>query len=588
VVFFTPLEAVTQSFHKSLCERPKKKPFYATTYIPKYSRFGRLGLLEFIPRITDLWKTRRSEILETAQNIYQLMENEFPAPTGESIDKSVLHTAYVQLLNSFDEVHGGFSTAPKFPTSHHLTFLLRYYNRTQNEKALQMVEKTLVAMRLGGIYDQIGFGFHRYSTDAMWFLPHFEKMLYDQAMLAIAYLEGYQVTKKEFYKNVAKEIFQWVIKNMQSEEGGFFSALDADSEGEEGKFYLWSEEEIQKVLDANEGKLAIEVFGLKEKGMNVLYLKETFPEIALKLNMEEEDFRACFEQIRIKLLDIREKRIHPHCDDKILTDWNGLMIAALSKGAQVLGDVEYAESAEKAALFILSKMHHPEEGLFHTYCNNKAKVRAFLDDYAFFIWGLIELYQATFKSQYLKTALDLNQKLLMEFWDEDHGGFYFTSRNPEHIAIRNKEVFDGPVPSGNSIALLNLVRLGRITGDSELHVKADKMLQAFSGTVRAFPSAYTQFLNAVDFALTPSCELVVTGNPTSEDTRVMLKALVTSFMPNLTILFVPTGNGDAGILDLVPFLQNLNVLDSKATAYVCRDYKCATPTTEVNRMLELL
>lgn len=577
----------------------EKKPFYATTYIPKQSRFGRLGMLEFVPKIRKLWETRRDEILKSAQDITELMQKEEQVSVGESISESTLHIAFTQLSRLFDEKHGGFGSAPKFPTPHHLTFLLRYYRRTGYKRALEMVEKTLSAMRLGGIYDHIGFGFHRYSTDAMWFLPHFEKMLYDQAMLAMAYLECYQVTGDRTYEATSKEIFEWVIGSMQSQEGGFYSALDADSEGEEGKFYVWREEEVRQILDSDDARLAIKVLNVKESGnyveetgghtgTNVLYLEETLSEIASELGMEEYELQTHIEQIRVKLLGAREKRIHPHCDDKILTDWNGLMIAALAKGTQVLGNVKYAEAAENAVRFILSKMRHPAGGLYHSYRDGEAKVMAFLDDYAFLIWGLIELYEATFAHEYLEEALELNSILLDEFWDEDHYGFFFTGSSSEHVIVRRKEVYDGAVPSGNSVALLNLLRLGRITGNPDLEARSDKMMRAFFQTITASPVSYTQFLNAVDFALTPSCEVVITGDSRTEDTKTMLRALRQPFIPNKVMLFVPAEDGASSVRNLAAFTRNLEPLDGKATAYVCKNYNCALPTTEIKKTLELL
>lgn len=578
---------------------PDKKPFYATTYIPKETRFGRLGMLDFIPKIKELWETRRKDILESAQNIVQVMQSGEEMEMDEGIDERVFDRAFAQLSSAFDMTNGGFGRAPKFPTPHHLTFLLRYRNRTGNAHALQMAEKTLQAMRLGGIYDHIGFGFHRYSTDAWWFLPHFEKMLYDQAMIAMAYLECYQVTGSKVYEKTAREVFHWVIGNMQSEEGGFFSALDADSEGEEGKFYVWSAKEIRQVLDEDDAELAIRVFNIKEDGnyveetgrhtgMNVLYLEKPLDEIACELDMAEEELVIRLGSIRAKLLRVRENRIHPHCDDKILTDWNGLMIAALAKGAQVLGDVKYAESAEKAVSFILAKMQTPSGSLYHTYRDGEAKVNAFLDDYTFLIWGLIELYEATFEPKYLQKALEFNNILLDEFWDEDHYGFFFTGTNSEHVIVRRKEVYDGAYPSGNSIALLNLLRLGRITGHPDFEVKADNMIRAFSGTIKASPISYTQFLNALDFALSPSCEVVIIGNSKSKDTERMFDALRKPFVPNKIVVFVPADNGASTILDLAQFAQNLKPLDGKATAYVCRNYTCSLPATETDTMLDLL
>jgi uncharacterized protein YyaL (SSP411 family) len=388
---------------------PDQKPFFAGTYIPKENRFGRLGMLELIPRIKELWATRRSDVLRSADEITHALKRTPRGASDQDPDASVLDVAFRQLGLSFDPHRGGFGGAPKFPTPHNLTFLLRHWSRTKDPRALTMVEKTLEAMRHGGVYDQIGFGFHRYSTDDRWLVPHFEKMLYDQALLAIAYLEAHQATGKSVYADTVREVFTYVLRDMTDPCGGFHSAEDADSEGEEGRFYLWTEAEIRQVLSKDEADLAIKVFGVEPEGnfvdpvggpsggKNIVYLAAPPTEPGAKDRLEA---------VRQKLLAHRATRRRPHKDDKILTDWNGLMIAALAKGAQVLDEPRYAQAASRAADFILNTLRTPEGRLLHRYRDGQAGIAAHLDDYAFFVWGLIDLYEATFDTDRKSTRLN--------------------------------------------------------------------------------------------------------------------------------------------------------------------------------------
>jgi hypothetical protein len=435
---------------------PDKKPFFAATYLPKASRMGMTGLLELIPRISQVWKLRQEEIIQSSQQIVSSLKELARTPPGETLGQESLDAAFQELQDHYDQEHGGFGHAPKFPTPHHLLFLLRYWKRTRNAKVLAMVEKTLLAMRLGGIFDHIGWGFHRYSTDESWQVPHFEKMLYDQALLALAYTETYQATRNEAYQKTAREIFDYVLQEMKSEEGGFFSAEDADSEGEEGKFYLWSWEEISHILKKEEADLASQVFNIKKKGTNILYLRKPISDLAAGLNRNPGELFKAIENIRAKLLAGREEKTRPLKDDKILTDWNGLMIASLSKAAQAFEEAEYIRAAREAADFILEHLS-PEEGkLWHCYREGKAGIEGFLNDYAFLIWGLLELYETSFDTSYLEQAFRLNRHLLSHFWDEREGGFYFTSASAESLFLRHKEIYDGAIPSGNSVAMLNL------------------------------------------------------------------------------------------------------------------------------------
>ncbi len=577
---------------------PDRKPFFAGTYFPRESQFGRLGMLDLVPRLAEAWKTKRQEINESADQIASAIGRATPKATGQTLTSDTLTAAYRQLSGNFDSERGGFGHAPKFPSPHQFSFLLRYGRRSEDPRAAEMVEKTLSAMRRGGIFDHVGFGFHRYSTDADWLVPHFEKMLYDQAMLGIAYSEAHQATGKREYAETAGEIFTYVLRDMTSPEGGFYSAEDADSEGVEGKFYLWTPGEILKILGREEGELFNKVYNVKEGGNfhdeaggektggNILHLEKPPGEIAEQLKLNEADLRKRLETSREKLFAVREKRIHPLKDDKILTDWNGLMIAALAKGSQATGNPEFAKAAARAADFLLSKLRDDKGRLLHRYRQGSAAIPAHLDDYAFLIWGLLELYEATFEVKYLQSALDLNQTLIKHFRDAENGGFFLTADDSEKLLVRSKEVNDGAIPSGNSVAALNLLRIGRITGDAEMEKKAAAIFSAFSAYVGRYPAGACQLMCALDFALGPSYEIVIAGKPGAEDAQTMLKALRSKFAPNKIVLFRADGDKDPAIARIAPFTKDQTALGGKATAYVCQNYACKAPTTDIGAMLE--
>ena len=579
---------------------PDKKPFSARTYIPRESRHGREGMLDLIPRIKEEWDTQHADILKSADQITASLNQLSQGSTGDELDKSTLKTAYEQLSSRFSEQYGGFGNAPKFPSPQNLLFLLRYWQSTNDEKALRMVVKTLQSMQEGGIYDHIGFGFHRYSTDSHWLVPHFEKMLYDQAMLAMAYIEAYQATGKKELRETAKKIFTYVLRDMTDPKGGFYSAEDADSEGVEGKFYVWTEDEIRKVLKGEEADLIINVYNIdktgnfrdeasgENTGANILHLEKTLTEVAFKNKTSVDELKERVEAARQKLFTARNKRIHPHKDDKILTDWNGLMIAALAKGAQVCNEPEYADAARRAADFILTDMRRPDGRILHRYRDGHAAILANVDDYAFLIWGLLELYETIFDVHYLQTALDLNNEMIKYFWDEQNGGFYFTADDAEELIVRQKDIYDGAIPSGNSVAVLNLFRLARITANSDLEDKANKIMLAFSKDVKSVPSGYTQMMVGLDFGIGPSYEIVIVGNPEAKDTKEMLNSLRKHFVPNKVVLLRPSDQEEPDIIRLAKFTEYQSSFDGKATAYVCLDYACKMPTTDTEEMLKLL
>ncbi len=577
---------------------PDKKPFFAATYIPKTSRYGRAGMMDLIPRVEQVWKTRQQEVLESAAGMTQALHHLEENPAFKELNHHTLAKAFEELSKRFDRTHGGFSSAPKFPTPHNLSFLLRYWKRTGNTEALHMVEKTLQELRWGGVFDQIGYGFHRYSTDKEWLVPHFEKMLYDQAMLATVYLETYQATGNALYRDVAREIFTYVMRDMRSPEGGFYSAEDADSEGVEGKFYLWAEEELREILSKQEADLLIKAFNVEKRGnfaeettgkltgANILYPGKD--PAGIETELTPPDFERVLESARKKLFEAREKRVHPYKDDKILTDWNGLLIAALARGGRILGEEQYTLAALDAARFVLDRMRTPEGRLLHRYREGDAAITANTDDYAFFIWGLMELYQATFDAAHLQTALSLSEYLISHYWDHQGGGLFFTPDDGEDLIVRKKEIYDGATPSGNSVAAHNFLRLARLTGNTEYEDKAREILKSFSEQVDEFPSGYTQFLCSLDFALGPCFEVVVAGPCEGPDVKKMLNALNSRFIPNHVAVFRPSDKDSSAIDGVAGFIKDHAAREGKATAYVCSNNACKEPTTDVGEMLALM
>jgi uncharacterized protein YyaL (SSP411 family) len=601
-VYMTICQVMTGSggWPLTIIMTPERKPFFAATYIPRENRFGRIGMKQLIPRIRELWEYHRGDALTSADKVTSILEKASIELEGEELKEDTLESAHGQLSRNFDVKYGGFSNAPKFPSPHNLMFLLRYWRRTGDKRALMMVEMTLQNMRRGGIYDHVGFGFHRYSTDLRWLVPHFEKMLYDQALLAMAYIEAYQATGKKQYGETAREIFTYVLRDMNAPEGGFYSAEDADSEGEEGRFYLWTEKEIRGILPAEEADLVIRILSMQQggnfkqeatgikTGENIPHRTGPFSALAQDLGMVPEELKECLEIAREKLFAVRESRVHPHKDDKILTDWNGLMIAALAKGAQAFRDPLYVDAAKRAVEFILEKMRDPNGRLYHRYRDAEAAIPAFLDDYAFLIWGLMELYEATFEPGYLRRAIEFNDCMITHFWDSGTGGFYFCADDADTILVRKKEIYDGAIPSGNSIAALNLLRLSRLTGSPEYEEMAIRLVRAFSKMISEAPAAYCQCMVALDFALGPTSEVVIVGNPGSGDTMTMIQTLQGSFTPHKVMMFRSAEERDPEITQLAAFTRDLRSIGGKATAYVCKGFRCDLPTTEAQQMLALL
>lgn len=558
---------------------PDKKPFYAGTYFPKNDRMGLPGLPTVLDNIAEAWKNNKSKLIQSGKNMVNILNKTAEQP-GEIFGETI-HEAYKSLKNNFDSVHGGFGHAPKFPSPHNLYFLLRYWYACNENHALYMVEKTLGSMYRGGIFDHIGYGFSRYSTDYMWLVPHFEKMLYDNALLALAYVETYQITRKKLYSDAAHQIFEYILRDMTSPEGGFYSAEDADSEGVEGKFYLWTPNEVNKVLGNSDGTRFCAHFDITDKGN---FEGKNIPNLINNSEWKKE--RDFIDNCRKRLFNYREQRVHPYKDDKILTAWNGLMIAALAVGGRILESKKYTEAAEKSAQFILSNLVRGDGRVMARFRNGESAYPAYVDDYAFLTWGLIELYETTYKPEILENALRLNNDMTELFRDNDKGGLFIYGNDSEQLIARPKEVYDGATPSGNSVASSNFIKLARLTGRSELEDLAEKQFKAFGARIEQYPAGHTFMLTALLFSLSKSKETVITSDTDAHDTDPMLKAVNEEFRPfNLTVYF---SNNYAGLNKIMPFISDYKTIQGKTTAYVCENFTCRSPVTDVDRFREML
>ena len=589
-VYMTVCQAMTGGggWPLTIVMTPAKEPFFAGTYFPKDKRGGRSGLFQILPMITDAWTSKRQDIMTSVGQVKNYLDQLNSKPAGNDFSTELINGAYDQFRNGFDEEYGGFFNAPKFPSPHNLIFLMRYHHSFDNKIALEMATKTLKQMRLGGIYDHIGFGFHRYSTDRHWLVPHFEKMLYDQAMIAMAYTEAYHITGEDIFAQTANEIFTYVLRDMTASEGGFFSAEDADSEGEEGKFYIWTEQEIKDVLGENYGKEFNDIFSITTPGN----YKDESSGKQTRLNIPHlknynSNGNSDLDSAREKLFNIREKRIHPLKDDKILTDWNGLMIAALAKAAIVLNEPGYLDAAEKAAKFVLDSISKGER-LLKRYRNGVAALDAHLDDYAFMAWGLLELYEATFLTKYLSQALDLMNIMVEDFWDDKNGGFFLGSDQSEKLIVRSKTAYDGAIPSGNSVAVMNMVKLTRITGNTKWAELAEKTMRAFSEDVNRMPTGYTLMLTGFMFDTQNSKEIVIVGDSRNRNTIKFIQTIRTSYAPHKVLLFKDTSVSENRLEKLANWTSTQNSINGKPTAYVCKNFACNQPTSDIKTALSFI
>ncbi len=557
---------------------PEKEPFFAATYLPKQSRQNRIGMLDLVPQIEQAWKNRRGEIKKSTGKILEHFSQTLElSKQGGKLEDDILEQAVDELSRRFDSQYGGFGTSPKFPSPHNLIFLMHASRSGRDDNALNMALRTLEFMRYGGIFDHIGGGFHRYSTDRKWLLPHFEKMLYDQAMLILAYTLGWQHSKKPLLKDTVYRIVEYIERDLLSESGGFYSAEDADSEGEEGKFYVWEKEEIESILDKEDADFISRLFNVtddgnfreeatgEKTGANILHLSS----LPGQKEMEKAD------SILQKLKREREKRIRPLLDDKILTDWNGLIMAALSKAGAVFGDKNLIGLAERVFSFIDQKMTTEDGGLQHRFKDGDAAIGGMADDYAFVIWGLIELYEATFNLKYLRKSIELNRHFEKHFRDESHGGYYFTSEKSEKLLGRQKEIYDGAIPSSNSVQVLNQVRIARLTGDTSHEEKAVKDLHAFAKQVNHTPAGYLHALHALFLTGGDSYEIVITSEKKNEVTDHYLKIIRTAPLIEPAI-HLRTSDNHKNLAELAPFTGDFSMKEQELV-YVCKNFSCDLP-----------
>jgi uncharacterized protein YyaL (SSP411 family) len=565
---------------------PDLKPFYGGTYFPPDDRYGRPSFRRLLVTLIDAWHSRREEITNQAGEITEHLQRVGTLDLSTSGDLSstgadLIRHAMSALSRAFDSRYGGFGSAPKFPHAMELRVLLRASKRFGSEDALNMARLTLDRMAMGGMYDQLGGGFHRYSTDQHWLVPHFEKMLYDNALLSVAYLEAFQLTGEPHYREVVEETLDYVLREMTSPEGPFYSTQDADSEGVEGKFYVWSASDVEQVVGKESADLFGEVYDVTPEGNweghNILNRAKTYEQYAKLRRTTEAEIRSSLAQAKKKLLETRGHRVWPGRDEKVLTAWNGLMIDALAIAAMVLERPPYIEAAQKAADFIWTRMRGSEGRLLRTYmAGSEPKLNAYLEDYAFLLNALVSIYEADHDPRWIDNALSLAGVMIDQFWDADKGAFYFTGRDHEPLISRTKDPHDSSIPSGNSMAVTALLRLYHLTGKSELREKAEITLKLFQGLMGEMPSAAGQMLIALDFYLGPVQEIAVIGNPANEETRRVLHAVHARFRPNKVLAVKSPEDLSNAVAEMIPLLREKRSL-GLVTTYVCRDFVCQAP-----------
>lgn len=614
---------------------PDRRPFFAATYLPKSSRHGRLGMQELIPRIAEIWRDSRSDVDSSAQGIMQHLHaaaERARAGGGPRADATTVARAAQELADRFDARYGGFGDAPKFPSPHNLLLLLRHAVRTGERKSFSMVLHTLQAMRMGGLFDHVGYGFHRYSTDARWLLPHFEKMLYDQAMLAWAYVEAWLAAgdarfsdlcspeRRDMLRSTAEAVFDYVMRDMTDARGGFRSAEDADSltDGghlEEGWFYTFTYDEVAALSD-DVASTAVQVFSVRPEGnfaeeatgrrsgRNILHCTRSLGEWSQELGMTGPELADRLHAARQELYALRAYRTRPHLDDKVLADWNGLMISALARGARAFDAPQYAVAAARAARFVLRTMRGGTGALLHRYRDGEAAIPAMLDDYAFLIHGLIDLYQAAPDPMWLSEALRLQEEQEARFADGEGGYFLTASDTEDTLPLRTMDAVDGALPSGNSIALYNVLRLSQMLARPDLEARADMLIRAFSAQTQRMPAAFGMLLCGVDMAEHGGRTVLVCGHPDTPDTESLLRTVHGAYLPDTTLLFrsitadaaaddgpesVSGRGADDGadvhsLSRLVPFTAHQGLVEGKAAAYLCADHTCSRPVSDVEEL----
>ena len=600
-VYMAALQAMTGSggWPMSMFLTPDLKPFYGGTYIPPITSYGRPGFPDIIRQIMKLWKTDREKLVLTGDEVAKYLKSTVEKSASPGDPEEMTESAQRVFEKSYDRLHGGFGSAPKFPRPIALEFLLRHYHRTRNASVLGMVLETLRQMARGGIYDQIGGGFHRYAVDAEWRVPHFEKMLYDQAQLSILYTEAYQITHDDFYKQISTEILTYVTTSLTDPEGGFYSAEDAESATDpgrpdikkEGAFYLWTNEEIDQILGDRQGEIFRCAFGVSENGnvqydpkneftgKNILYRAHTPEETAQQFSVPLPDVKGLLDLANKKLLNVRSQRPRPHLDDKIITAWNGLMISAFAKAYQVFAVPKFLITAERAAEFAHSHLYDGAT-LYRRYRDHDRRFEGTLQDYAFLAAGFIDLYEADFRVSWLEKAIELTERQHQLFRDEKNAGFFDITANDKTILLRTKESYDGAEPSGNSIATQNLLRLGLFTGNTRWQELARQNIDLFSGSLHKYPETMPGMLTAMEWLLSTSREIVIVGEQNENGTDRLLREVRDHFLPNTILILKNHDAGSSHILQSLPYLEGMQMTGDQATAYVCQNYACQMPTSD--------
>ncbi|MSR83734.1 MAG: thioredoxin domain-containing protein [Candidatus Latescibacteria bacterium] len=591
-IYMVAVQAMTGSggWPMTVFLTPDQRPFYGGTYFPPTDRYGRPGFPKVLAAVAEFYGNHRDQAHQQASRLTEALRQNTVLPAGGAgLGVELIENACRQFKNNFDQAHGGFGQAPKFPASMSLALLLRHHRHSGDQEALEVVETSLKKMAHGGIYDQLGGGFHRYSVDEHWLVPHFEKMLYDNGLLTWVYLEAYQLTGDSSYRQVVEETLGYVLREMTAPGGGFYAAQDADSEGEEGKFFAWDPEQVAAVLGEDQARLFNRYYGISEEGnfeqgKSVLHVADPLEGVARLLQVTAEELRHAIAEGRQRLLRVRQQRIAPGLDDKIIVSWNGLMISAMARASQVLGDTAYLEAASASATFILEQMTEGEQ-LRHTYGGGQARLEAYQDDYAALTNALLDLYEATFDRRWLQVARRWCTAMIERFWDDKEGGFFFTAGTAEALIVRTKSPHDNPTPSGNALGALVLLRLGEMTGDGELRAKAERTLQLFGGLMRQVPSASAQMLCALDFYLSPPCQIAVVGPGTEQ----LLKVVWGHFLPAKVVVGVGAGDDPDEVVRDIPLLAGkIPAHMGRASAYLCRNFTCSPPVGEsevLNAML---
>jgi len=568
---------------------PEGVPFYGGTYFPPHDRYNMPGFPRILASVAEAYRSQPEQVASTATAMLgELRRVGLVEESREILTTDVLDHAFRRIAANYDRTNGGFGGAPKFPPAMNLEFFLHTFYRTGAPEALDMVENTARKMAEGGMYDQLGGGFHRYSVDAKWLVPHFEKMLYDNALLSRMYLHTYQVTKNPESRRVVEETLDYVVREMTDDSGGFYSSQDADSEGEEGKFFVWSRQEVLEVLGDHDGDIFCQYYDVTERGnfegQNILHITKSIEDVAGKNKISGDQLQAMLSTGRQKLFELREQRIKPGRDEKILTSWNGLMLGSFAEASAILDRPDYRKVAEANARFLLT--HARRDGLLlRTYKDGEAKLNGYLEDYAGLLDGLLSLYEATGELTWIESAVSLADKMIEQFWDESSGGFFFTGNSHEQLIIRSKEFMDNATPSGNSIATLSLLRLGLLTGNEDYQRRATAVLRLMADQIRRYPSAFGFALCAVDFYLGSPLEVVVVG-PANAALDDLLQAVRRTYVPNRVIAICHEEYDQAAAL--IPLFNGRNTLAGQPTAFVCHDNTCQKPANTAAELLKQL